>query len=309
MLRSVRVRSGPSSSDPRGIGGEPAAYDVSMQRAFVVGVGLALGLGLGLGGCAGSAAPAKAPGTPETTSFEVMTYNVNFGLEGDPAAIGAIRDEGADLVLLQETTPGWERALRSELADEYPYMEFRHFGAAGGLAVLSKHELHSRELIAPPEGGWFPAWRLEVSTAVGRLQVLNVHLRPQLSESGSFVSGYFTTPGVRFDEISSYFRYLDPTLPTLVVGDFNEGRRGLAIRYLERRGFKSALSEFDGGSTWRWPTSVGTVGAELDHIVYAPPLEPIEVRVVEAGRSDHLPVVGRFTLRAGSERVDSPRSY
>jgi endonuclease/exonuclease/phosphatase (EEP) superfamily protein YafD len=102
---------------------------------------------------------------------------------------------------------------------------------------------------------------------------------------------------VRFSEISRYWKFLDPELPTLVVGDFNEGRRGLAIGFLEKRGFKSALAEFDSSSTWRWPTSVGTVSAELDHIVYAPPLEPLEVRVIEAGRSDHLPVVGRFALR------------
>jgi endonuclease/exonuclease/phosphatase family metal-dependent hydrolase len=226
-----------------------------------------------------------------------MTYNVNYGLEGDPAAIEAIRGEASDLVLLQETTPGWERALRAGLAQSHPHMEFRHFRGAGGLAALSRHPISGGEVIAPPRGGWFPAWRFEVESPLGRLQVLNVHLRPQLSESGSFVSGYFTTPGVRHSEMTKYFAHLDPSLPTLVTGDFNEGRRGLAIGYLKRRGFESALAQFDGGSTWRWPTSVGTVSAELDHIVYRAPLEPLEVRVIAAGRSDHLPVVGRFALR------------
>jgi endonuclease/exonuclease/phosphatase (EEP) superfamily protein YafD len=250
------------------------------------------------GGCASPAPPPATPARPVGSgTLEVMTYNVNYGLEGDPSAIAAIRSEDSDLVLLQETTPGWEKVLRVELARHYPHMEFRHFRAAGGLAVLSKHELTPRELIDPPDGGWFPAWRLEVESPLGRLQVLSVHLRPQLSEGGSFASGYFTTPRVRFSEISRYWKFLDPELSTLVVGDFNEGRRGLAIGFLEKRGFKSALAEFDSSSTWRWPTSVGTVSAELDHIVYAPPLEPLEVRVIEAGRSDHLPVVGRFALR------------
>jgi endonuclease/exonuclease/phosphatase family metal-dependent hydrolase len=138
---------------------------------------------------------------------------------------------------------------------------------------------------------------LEVESPLGRVQVLAVHLRPQLSESGSFASGYFTTPGVRFDEMAKYYGYLEPSLPTLVVGDFNEGRRGLAVGYLERRGFKSGLGEFQSKPTWRWPTSIGSVSAELDHIAYRAPLEPLNVRVISAGRSDHLPVVGRFTLR------------
>jgi endonuclease/exonuclease/phosphatase (EEP) superfamily protein YafD len=254
-----------------------------------------------VGACASGSpagAPARAPkAETETATLEVMTYNVNFGIEADPSSIAAIRRESSGLVLLQETTPGWEKSLRAALSSDYPYMAFRHSGAAGGLAILSKHEFVERELIDPPEGGWFPAWRLEVASPIGKLQILNVHLRPQLSESGSFVSGYFTTPKVRFAEMSRYFARLDPSLPTLVVGDFNEGRRGLAIAYLKKRGFKSALAQFDDSPTWRWPTSVGTVSAELDHIVYAPSLEPVEVRVVEAGRSDHLPVVGRFALR------------
>lgn len=34
----------------------------------------------------------------------------------------------------------------------------------------------------------------------------------------------------------------------------------------------------------------------LDHIVYGPALVPLDVHVLPAGRSDHLPVVATFTL-------------
>jgi endonuclease/exonuclease/phosphatase (EEP) superfamily protein YafD len=237
---------------------------------------------------------------PGTATLEVMTYNVNYGLEGDPEAVELIRRQSSDLVLLQETTPGWEKSLRTELAGAYPHMDFHHCCGAGGMAVLSKHPIGANEILEPPDGGWFPAWKLEIDSPLGRLQVLNVHLRPQLSERGNVVSGYFTTPRVRFSEMERYYERLDQDLPTLVVGDFNESSRGLAVGYLERRGFKSALGEFGGDNTWRWPTSVGTVRAELDHIVYAPPLEPLEVKVLAAGQSDHLPLVARFALRSES---------
>lgn len=48
--------------------------------------------------------------------------------------------------------------------------------------------------------------------------------------------------------------------------------------------------------TWHWTTSVGTFERQLDHIVYDVRLEPLSVEVLNAGNSDHLPVVGVFVL-------------
>jgi endonuclease/exonuclease/phosphatase (EEP) superfamily protein YafD len=60
---------------------------------------------------------------------------------------------------------------------------------------------------------------------------------------------------------------------------------------------KSALQEFvPDRPTWRWDTSLHTFERRLDHIVYDARLEPLSVDVMEAGRSDHLPVVGVFVL-------------
>ncbi len=244
-------------------------------------------------GCREKRAP-RAP-SPGRAHFKVMTYNVNFGLAGDDETLAAI-DDWADLVLLQETNDDWEQHLRGRLAKQYPHMAFRHCCRAGGLGVLSKHPFEDKEYIEP-KAGWFPAWRLVVDSPLGKLQVLNLHLHPPVSEGGSVVSGYFTTPAVREAEISQYFPHLDPSLPTIVAGDFNESAGGRAIVYLEERGFRSALPQFAGSqNTWRWQTSVGTVRSQLDHIVYNDKLEPLQVQVQRRGRSDHLPVRGLFVL-------------
>jgi endonuclease/exonuclease/phosphatase (EEP) superfamily protein YafD len=228
-----------------------------------------------------------------------MTYNVNYGLGGDPEAIAAIAAADADLVLLQETTPEWERALRAALADRYSHMAFRHCCGAGGLAVLSRLPLAEREYVHS-EAGWFPAWRVIVQSPGGPVQVLNLHLRPQVSDSGSVVSGYFTTPSVRLAEAEQFLPLLEPGLATLIAGDLNEGPDGRAVSYLEGEGFRNALPEFDGSQqTWRWRTSFGTVHAQLDHLLYRGAIEPLDVRVLQAGRSDHLPVVGTFELAPG----------
>lgn len=223
-----------------------------------------------------------------------MTYNVNYGLAGDPAGVRAIAEADADLVFLQETTAGWQRKLEAELIQQYPHMAFRHCCGAGGLAVLSKFPFTEHEYVKA-KAGWFPGWRLVVQSPLGPLQVLNLHLRPQVSDSGSVISGYFKTPRIRRAEIEEYFALLDPSLPTVIVGDLNENHRGRAVGFLEDRGFRSALPEFDGPQdTWRWNTSLGTVRSQLDHLIYDQQLEPLNVQIVGAGRSDHLPVVGTF---------------
>lgn len=243
----------------------------------------------------------RAPREPDPTAahLRVMTYNVNFGLEGDPATVDVIAADDADVILLQETNEAWELALRERLSGRYPFIEFRHCCRAGGLAVLSKYPLGEGDYIEPPDGGWFPGWRLVVDTPLGPLQTLNVHLRPALGERGGVVSGQVTTGPIRRAQMADYATFIEDGLvdgmSTIVVGDFNEGRRGSAVEYLETLGMRTALPEFSGEqNTWRWKTSVGTVHAQLDHIVHDATLDAVDVHVVEGGRSDHLAVVAVF---------------
>ncbi len=250
---------------------------------------------LSLGACSSATRAPVADAAAPSPRLKVMTYNVNYGLAGDPSAHLVIRDEDADVVLLQETNAAWELALRQTLADVYPHMAFKHCCGAGGLAILSKHPIDPREYARAPKPGWFPSWRVLVETPLGVVQTLNVHLRPPVSDSGSFVSGYFTTPEIRLDEITSHSGLLDPDLPAIVAGDFNEADGGKAVSFLEQRGLSSVLPEFHpGANTWRWNTSAGPVSAQLDHITYDDKLTPLNSYVVREGRSDHFPVVAVF---------------
>jgi endonuclease/exonuclease/phosphatase (EEP) superfamily protein YafD len=232
---------------------------------------------------------------PGEANLKVLTYNVNFGLGGHPAVIEAIAGSEAGVVFLEETTPEWERAIRNNLSARYPYMEFRSWSGAGGLAILSKYKTTQSELIRPPEQGWFPALRVVIDSPIGLVQALVVHLHPKISDSGSVVSGYFSTGSKRLEEIQTHSSYLDPTLPTLILGDCNEGRGGEALEYLVSLGYQDALTEFQPDQpTWRWKTSVGTLTSQFDHVLYNRRLEPVSLQVMELGPSDHLPVVGVF---------------
>jgi endonuclease/exonuclease/phosphatase (EEP) superfamily protein YafD len=245
-------------------------------------------------------APTRQARTPgPQPSLRVMTYNVNFGIPGDGPTLEAIAAGKADVVFLQETNTAWERSLRAAFGDSYPHMAFYRRAGAGGIGVMSRLPIRAQHLIPPEGDGWFPALRLVLDSPLGPVQALVVHLRPPVSDGGSFVSGHFTAPGIHEKEIARFCQSLDRSLPTMVVGDFNEEEDGRAVAYLARAEWrmKSALPEFaPGRPTWRWPTSLHTFERRLDHIVYDVRLEPLNVEVLEAGRSDHFPVVGVFVL-------------
>jgi endonuclease/exonuclease/phosphatase (EEP) superfamily protein YafD len=258
-----------------------------------------------LGGAAASwacsSAPLRAARAPARNqpTLSVMTYNVNYGLAGNESTLDAIDDQQADFVLLQETTPAWEAFLRERFHGRYEFVAFRHCCGAGGLAVLSRFPFRELAYLAPPEGGWFPAWSLELDAPIGRVQVMNVHLRPRIGDSGpnvsGVISGMISTPPIRRREISAYFMHVRPNVPALIAGDFNEAEDESALEYLEEQGFRSALPEFSDDDTWRWHFSViGEVERRFDHIAYGQGLEALSARVVRAGRSDHLPVVAVF---------------
>jgi len=268
-------------------------------QAFVVPAALIVAL---LSGC--SHEPTRQPRAPgKEPALRLMTYNVNFGIPGDGPTLAAIEAGQADVVFLQEINTAWERALRARFAGMYPHMAFYPRGGAGGLAILSRSPIGGLELVAPAGDGWFPAVRLVVASPIGKVQALVVHLRPPVSDGGSFVAGHFQAPAIHKQEIERFCQTLDRSLPTIVVGDFNEEDDGSAIVHLVGPGhghhhqMKNGLPQFaPERPTWHWPTSVGTFERQLDHIVYDLRLEPLNVEVLNAGNSDHLPVVGVFVL-------------
>lgn len=244
--------------------------------------------------------PRRRPEPPRGAAFKVMTWNVNWGAPGAELVPRAILDSGADVVCLQETNRAWEEFLVPRLREAFPRHLFRHGRGAGGMAVFSRWPV--REVAWAPTGaGWFPGWLLEVQTPLGPVQILAVHLRPAVSETGSVGPGpYYSTKPIRRAEIEELHALLKDGAPTLVLGDFNEGSGGRAVAYLEKRSFTNALGEFDAGSsTWRWRVAgCVTVRQRLDHVLYAGGLYCCRSEVFRRGASDHYPVLAVFDGRA-----------
>lgn len=234
--------------------------------------------------------PARDPGT-----VRVMSYNLNFGLAGDPEGAAAIAEASPDIVVLQESNAAWEDALVRDLP--YPHHQFGapSVGApnawpAGGMGVLSRFPIRSIEQL-PSVNGPFFAWRIVIDTPHGAIQILDLHLRPPMSDGGSWVVGYFSTRGNRETEIEAHLARLDPKLPTIIAGDFNEEADGLAVKVADRLGYTDAIAQHRGATrTWEWPVGRFTLRFQLDHVLYDSRFVAPSAGIVEAGRSDHKPV-------------------
>lgn len=260
-----------------------------------------LSLFLGILSLAASPAQVDAGSRGE---LRVLSYNLNYGRAGSASILRVIEEADADLVVLQETHAGWERALEARLAKRYPYRSYRHDRRpAGGLALLSRYPFAAGEVL-PSALGRFPAWRTVVETPLGPLQVLAVHLVPTRPADGEswmrgWVRGYYESQERRLRETDAYLAALQAGVPTIVAGDFNEDARGRSLARLAERGFANALELFDRGrATWRWTTRAGEVRWQLDHILASSDLEVTGAGVIDGGDSDHLAVLA--TIRRGA---------
>ena len=164
----------------------------------------------------------------------------------------------------------------------------------GGLAFLSRFPTHEVAHI-PSDTGWFDGWIMEFKTAAGPVQVLNLHLRPPISDSGSWISGYLSTGDDRLREMERFYNHRRADLPMVVVGDFNDREHSRVIEWLENQGMVNALPEFDRSTpTWQWRYGIVSLSRRMDHIVYSPQLRCCSARVIRAGASDHYPVEAVF---------------
>jgi endonuclease/exonuclease/phosphatase (EEP) superfamily protein YafD len=245
-------------------------------------------------------APIAPPPAPAKGQLRVMSYNMNFGIAGDASSIEAIAAANADLVFLQETNDVWERAIVERLGSRYPARRFDPptGWAAGGMGLLSRYPIVKLETLVAPKAPFF-AWRALIDSPLGRIQVFNLHLHPPMSDGGSWVVGYFSTRDDRLRELQYHLEALDPALPALFVGDFNEEGDGKAVSRLKDLGFADAIAEFQGDRrTWEWPVGSMTLRFQLDHIMHDAHFVPVTAQIVEAGRSDHKPIWADF------ERID-----
>ena len=265
----------------------------------------------------------------ELFKLRVCSYNVNFGCCGfshydefEESIYTALMKTECDVVLFQETTPEWEtyfceyktyvnlfeltcltQLYVTRLDEKYPYHEFQHYEIpyglrrpeAGGIAIMSKFRILSCDLIMSP-CNWFPAQLSVIETPIGNIQLMNLHLRPPLTDSAlPLPHAYFYSKSDRKKEVQWFGTFLQPNLPTVVCGDFNEDSGASSCtHWTSNLKMRSALDEYKGKKTWWWKLPGGIIiKARFDHIFYNG-LVCTTAHVIPEGLSDHYPVYADF---------------
>jgi endonuclease/exonuclease/phosphatase family metal-dependent hydrolase len=244
--------------------------------------------------CAGLFFGCRATRQPEPIAPGTGFRLLNWGGGGADQVADIIRDSDADILCLQETTPDWEKYLRNQFA--YSFMGFRESEGrmGGGLAFLSK--VPAREVAyIRSDTGWFDGWIVQFQTRLGPVQILNVHLRPPVSDRGGWVSGYLGTRDDRVREMERFYNNIKPGIPLIVAGDLNDSETSAVVEWLENRGLRNALPQFDRSTpTWRWKYRRIKLSRRMDHIMYSAELYCANSEVILQGPSDHFPVIATF---------------
>jgi len=234
-----------------------------------------------------------------TTSFNILSYNINNVAPHRLAIIHAISSSNSDIILLQETNVEWEKAINAaEL--QFQYTHYHHPGpndrAAGGIAVLSQYPIKNVKILdfsRDIDGSVFPILIFDVNIPIkdknslspssheATIHIANVHLRPPVNLDGSAqLDTARKTEPIRVKEAKELIKQSTNQRDTenltkhppqdIIAGDFNENDNRGGLNYLQSLGYKDALYHVPRRKeTHTWPFgNMLTLRKRLDHILW-----------------------------------------
>ncbi|MEU5187665.1 endonuclease/exonuclease/phosphatase family protein [Streptomyces klenkii] len=218
---------------------------------------------------------------PEVARLRILTANLEFG-GATPGLLEALRRERPDLVSVQECSPEeCAPALESPgLRAAYPYRIVVGGGRAQGSALLSRFPL-------APDGsvrGTLAMPRALVRVAGARLLFQVAHPMPPVAGG---VELWRTELG-RVRAMAA----ARGEAPTVIAGDFNASQDHAAFRAVLDTGVRDSAAAVGRSRTPTWPSlTAPPLGAQIDHVLLSPSLEPRSARFLDLTGTDHRGLV------------------
>lgn len=245
--------------------------------------------------CASCATP-PAPRMPAGPWFRLMSYNVERGAESPRETLRAIRTSNPDVAVLIGSDPVWDTFVQDETSALYGHRIHRfddRFDPASGITVLSRWSVRSIRYFHPRDTPYM-LWLIQVEAPTGPVQIICAHLQKPRNTTCTGSRPVRGTGG-RKEALRYAMAYTEARHPVLVVGDFGEGPGGTVPRWLESRGFASALQCFAPGEAtekprWRFQPWK----RRSDHLFSSPHLEVYGAGIIKDGGSRHYPVWAVF---------------
>jgi endonuclease/exonuclease/phosphatase (EEP) superfamily protein YafD len=219
---------------------------------------------------------------------QLTVFSANLLLRNERIAdlIAEIRDVDADIVALQEYDRANRRAVESSgVLDAYQHRIEAPADTPFGALLASKVPFVASDLV---DIGGRPVPRAVLGSAIGPIEVLNVHL---------------SRPDVDFDGWKAQHRDLSQrvrgrTIPMIVAGDFNATTSHRPFRDLLGAGLVDAHRARGDGLSTSWPNDRGLLPpvVRIDHLLTTDELVVRSVRNGTGAGSDHLPIVADVAL-------------
>jgi endonuclease/exonuclease/phosphatase (EEP) superfamily protein YafD len=245
-----------------------------------------------------------ATGPTNATIIVVLTANLGNGLAASADVASFLREQGADLVALQEVTAEVAEMLETDLGDFYPYREVRGLGIPGK-ALLSRYPItHTAWLELNPER---PDLLATVDLAGRSVDVLVAHPPPPE------LRGVVVLP--REGAVEQFDRIIeiasDAEHPFLLVGDLNIIPLHQRHRDLEDAGLTDIFGAAGEGPGFTFPERLPPLPERLvrpfmriDYVWASDDWQAQSAFVGEDTGSDHRPVIAHIALTNSSVAPD-----
>lgn len=224
----------------------------------------------------------------DSVAVRLFSANLSAGNSTRDGIAAEIIDSDADVLVLQEFSPAWERTLDERgVPESYPHAKLVTRPDAFGIALYSRHPLEDVEILKP-EG--LPMIRAVVRLPERRLRVYGVHIMPPLT------SHHVRQGRVQLDSLIRAVR-ADST-PVAVVGDFNLTRHHRLYRDLLRETGLNSCHRLSGrGSATTFPNGKMWVPAiRVDHAFVSEDVSCTSTAEGEGQGSDHRPLIVDLAL-------------
>lgn len=219
--------------------------------------------------------------------LKVLLTNLNYGNRQHAAVLALIKEEGPDVVVCQEVTAAWARALAPLHAD-YPFAVTVPAHGGNGIALYSRWPLAESEVLGLGMVGR-PGIFARVKPHGREVSFLTLHPPTPLEEKD------FVARNRQFTEAAAFAASMPG--PKVLIGDLNNTLWSPFFARFEAESGLRDVRRASRGILPTWPTQLPPLmRIPIDHCLVSPEVGVAEVRTGPHVGSDHLPLIVRLTI-------------
>ena len=212
--------------------------------------------------------------------LRIVTCNLLYEARQPAAMVASLAATNADVIVLQEFTPDWERHCAAALWSRYPYRIMRAEEGPFGICLLSRHPLDSAVIDHDWQG--YACARAVVIRDGLRLAILGVHPPPPIGDA------LHRDWSLAFEAWRTMIAQLDAP-HRVVAGDFNATPFCHTMQqFLQSNDLRGSWEHHGVRSTWfHRGLPFLPIGLPIDHILHSPSLTLVNRAIGPDCGSDH----------------------